>query len=342
MHGNHGTAGLVMRERIRRLLCRFSEDVRDAVLIARERAAHGALSGVAEVTRADTIYRIDKISEDAINEWFGRHWPRELPVLITMEGIEDDRPLVFPIGVGVDETLIRIILDPIDGTRNAMYDKRAAWVLAAAGAQRFGSARLSDLEVAVMTEIPVTGASHGVQISGLRGAGRAGLVAERISLLDGRRRPFEVRPSTASDCRHGFSGIARFFPDGKALLARIEEELWAELYGTGGATPLVFEDQYISTGGQIHELMCGRDRFIADLRPLVFRKLGLPLPLCCHPYDICTGWLLQEAGGVLESPCGAQLDAPLDTTSAVAWIGYANPVIAAHVRPALMRRIATL
>ena len=34
--------------------------------------------------------------------------------------------------------------------------------------------------------------------------------------------------------------------------------------------------------------------------------------------------LLEEAGGVVTDPWGAPLDAPLDTTSPVAWVGYAN------------------
>ena len=34
-----------------------------------------------------------------------------------------------------------------------------------------------------------------------------------------------------------------------------------------------FEDQYLSTGGQLYELMAGHDRFIADIRPLLIAVL---------------------------------------------------------------------
>ena len=47
--------------------------------------------------------------------------------------------------------------------------------------------------------------------------------------------------------------------------------------------------------------------------------------------------LLQEAGGVVEAPSGAPLRAPLDMTSPVAWMGYANPALADLIRPLLKR-----
>ena len=132
--------------------------------------------------------------------------------------------------------------------------------------------------------------------------------------------------------------MAKFFPEGKVLLARFEAALWDGLYGTNQASsPVVFDDQYISTGGQIYELLAGRDRFIADLRPLAFAKLGLARPMTCHPYDICTALILREAGGLVEAPNGRPLRGPLDTTSPVAWVGYANPALARHIRPELKR-----
>jgi hypothetical protein len=110
------------------------------------------------------------------------------------------------------------------------------------------------------------------------------------------------------------------------------------LYGLGSdPSPLIFEDQHITTGGQIYELMIGHDRMLGDLRPLAYRKIGYASALVCHPYDICTAMLLQEAGGVVEAPSGAPLRAPLDMTSPVAWMGYANPALADLIRPLLKR-----
>lgn len=99
-----------------------------------------------------------------------------------------------------------------------------------------------------------------------------------------------------------------------------------------------FEDQYISTGGQLYELMAGHDRFLADLRPLLDRLLarrGLALGICCHPYDICTELVARELGVVVTDAGGAPLEAPLAAEPDVAWVGYANAAIRAEVEPLL-------
>jgi hypothetical protein len=50
--------------------------------------------------------------------------------------------------------------------------------------------------------------------------------------------------------------------------------------------------------------------------------------------------ILTELGGVVEMPEGAPLDAPLDTTGPISWVGYANPALAALARPVLQRLVA--
>ena len=119
-----------------------------------------------------------------------------------------------------------------------------------------------------------------------------------------RKWAFTPRPSRATNFEHGFASFSKPFPEGKALTAQIEEALWDRLQARA-----VFDDQYVSTGGQLYELITGRDRMVADLRPLVLSSLGYHHSMTCHPYDICTGFLLAEAGGVVETPDGRPLDA---------------------------------
>jgi fructose-1,6-bisphosphatase/inositol monophosphatase family enzyme len=321
-------------ETARKLLCALQDHIRDTLVTARAKSG-ASFAKIAAVTAADTIYQVDKITEDAIFHWFERHWPKAWPVQLVMEGVEDGDEVTFPRGTPMAQTICKCILDPIDGTRNLMYDKRSAWALAALAPQRGAKNTLADITVATMTELSTSKMWRSDQLSAVRGQG---VTARAFDLRTRRWSALRVRPSQATDFKHGFASLARFFPEGKALMAALEEELWDELYGLGStSSPLVFDDQYIATGGQIYELIIGHDRMLGDLRPLAYAKLGLKSSLVCHPYDICTALILQEAGGIVETPDGKPLRAPLDTTAPIAWMGYANPVLAKTVRPVLKR-----
>ena len=323
-------------EKTRKLICALHATIRETLVSARARQAQ-RFGAVAAVTAADTIYHIDRLSEAAIMGWFEEHWPKSWAVELVMEGLEEGEGTTFPKGTPVTRTEFKCILDPIDGTRGLMHDKRSAWVLTGLARQRGARTTLKDIEVAVMTELPTSKQWRADQISVVRGAGRRGVVAEAVDVRAGEKRKFVPRLSEAKDFRHGFASLARFFPEGKALTAQIEEELWGELYGGEQGSPLVFDDQYISTGGQIYELLVGHDRMVGDIRPRVFARLGIESSLTCHPYDICTELILREAGGIVESLEGKRLNAPLDTTTPVAWVGFANATLARQVRPVLRR-----
>jgi fructose-1,6-bisphosphatase/inositol monophosphatase family enzyme len=292
-------------EEARRLLCALGDHVREILA-----ASHGVdLSAVAGETVADTIYAIDRVADDALLGWFEEHWPE---VRVVSEGFDE------PVVVG-SRAAWTVIVDTIDGTRGLMYDKRPAWCLAAAAPPGGG---LADIVAAAMTELPTAKQGLADQLSATRGGG---LRAERVDLRGGERAALEVRPSPATDLEHSFSGLAKFFLPGKAALASLE----AELFRRVGARH-VFDDEYLSTGGQLHELITGKDRFVADLRPLVQAD-----GLACHPYDVCTALLLEEVGGVVTDPWGRPLAVPLDNVSPVAWVGYANAVLAARIGPVL-------
>jgi len=319
-------------DQARRLLCRLQDTIRDSVRAAQSRGVR-KLTRVAAVTTADTIYGIDKVSEHAVLAWFAQNWPKRWPVELVMEGLEGEA-VTFPRGTPVTKTLFRCILDPIDGTRGIMYDKRSAWSLAALAPQRGARTNLSDIIVAAMTELPTSKAGFADQLSAVRGQG---VRADRLDLRAGRRKKFVPRPSRARDLAHGFASFAKFFPPGKVWLAECEAQLWRAL----GDSPHIFDDQYLSSGGQLYELLMGHDRFIADLRPLAFAKLGLDGALTCHPYDICTALIAQELGCIITAPDGKTLRVPLDTTSPVAWVGYANPTLARLIG-AKLRKVSKL
>jgi fructose-1,6-bisphosphatase/inositol monophosphatase family enzyme len=287
------------------LLCDLGDHIRQAVVGARDID----MSAVEGRTRADTVYAIDRVADDALVAWFAGRWD---DVEVVSEGL--DEPLVL----GDPQWIV--IVDSIDGTRGLMYDKRPAWALCAAAPH---GGTLRDVVVASMTELPPVKQIFADQFAGVRGLG---ISARRRDLRTGRVTGLDVRPSSAHTLEHGWAQLVKFFPPAKATLARIETDLFERL-----GVKDVFDDQYVSSGGQMHELLTGRDRFVADLRPLV-----APAALACHPYDICTAMLLAEAGGVVTDPWGGPLDCPLDTTTPVSWVGYANPTLAAAIGPALV------
>lgn len=324
-------------EKLRALICRLGDAIRDAVVEGRARQSSEELSAVAHESAADTIYEIDKLSEAAILEWFRDHWPAEESVELVLEGMDERHPPCFPEGVDSLDTKWKCIIDPIDGTRGLMVDKRPAWALVGLAPQLGEITSLSDICVASMTEIPLTKQWRADQISAIRARG---VVSEAVNVLDGTRFPIELRPSKATDFRHGFASLAKFFPEGRTLTAQIEEQVWDELVGLGAtASPTIFDDQYISVGGAHYELLAGHDRFVGDVRPLVHRVLDLDSTLVCHPYDCAAALVLVEAGVVYEAPGGGFPDAPLDTTSPVSWFAFANETLAAKLRPVLRKTL---
>ncbi|MFA7343053.1 MAG: hypothetical protein WC003_02000 [Terrimicrobiaceae bacterium] len=325
---------LASHDDLRRLLCSLGVAIRDAVLLQRTGVSADALAAVTGHAGGDTIYEVDKFSEAAILRWFEKSWPPEWPVQVVMEGIEHD--LCFPVGTAVGGTRWKCILDPIDGTRGIMYDKRSAWALGGIAPQNGEGTRLSEIVAAAMTEIPTSKQWRADQFSATLDGPLTGASSDiRTNAV----RPLAASPSTATDFAHGFSSFVKFFPEGRTLTAQIEERIWDDLVGLNSSpSPTVFDDQYISTGGQFYEVMVGHDRMVGDLRPLVFRALDMEdTSLVCHPYDACAWLVLEKAGAVYEHPLGGFPDAPLDTATGIAWITYANGTLAALARPVIRK-----
>jgi fructose-1,6-bisphosphatase/inositol monophosphatase family enzyme len=282
----------------------------------------------------DTIFGIDSEVEEILIQHC-QEWGKTQHFVLVAEGIEPDGIQFGKPGSG--GAPFRLLVDPIDGTRGLMFDKRSAWCLMGAAPDRGKQTRLADVEVAVMTELPTTRQSTSDTLWAIRGKGAA---AERSDLGTGQPRPLALVPSQATTLRHGFASVSNFFQGGKELIARLEEAiLHRSLGGWNADKAEVYSDQYISSGGQMAEVMLGRDRFVLDVRPLVHKRLGKASSLCCRPYDIVTMRIAQEAGCVVCDPFGNPLDAPLDTTTNVAFACYANQKLAAQLIPIVREEV---
>lgn len=308
----------ILIEKLRDLQLRISRTVWDGL---RASSAPDVLAAVAAQGEDDTIYAIDKLSEDTIIEFFENEIQPHAGCALVAEGF--DGGAVFTSSGRADDAEAIIIMDPVDGSRGLMHGKRSAWSLAGAAPNLNHGATLAHIELAVQTEIPQPKQSLFDQVWAIQDGGASG---ERLDFYSKNTTPLVLQTSRADNLLHGFATFNRFFPGVKDIISEIEEQFARRI--AGYTWPYhYFEDQYICSGGQLYELMSGRDRFVCDIRGLLAKAAigrGDPNPLCCHPYDLCTELIAREIGVIVKTPSGRALSAPLDTTSNVSWIAYAN------------------
>jgi fructose-1,6-bisphosphatase/inositol monophosphatase family enzyme len=317
-------------------LVEFQLQVQDMILRSR---IQSGLNEIGRASAADTIYKIDA-EVDPILEAFCEEWGQHTPIVVVAEGLVDEEgneveSRVFPATAKESDASIRVIFDPIDGTRGIMYDKRPAWALAGVAPNKGAATRLRDIEIAVMTELPTSKSGFADRLWAIRGNGASGV---RVDLRSDESQPLKLAPSGAQTINHGFATITNFFPGTKVLAGELMEHLVKNLIGPEDVTrATVFEDQYISTGGQFYEMIVGHDRFNADLRPLFYKIQNQPEGLSCHPYDCATALIAEEAGVILTDGLGNPLDGPLDVTTGISWAAFANEALRKSIEPILTR-----
>jgi fructose-1,6-bisphosphatase/inositol monophosphatase family enzyme len=316
--------------------------IRDCVVLACEHSSMELMTKVDEIRTGDTVFAIDQISRRLLVNFFTSEIAPQTSVVLLAEGLPDGK-LVLPQGTSEDEAVWRVVVDELDGTRNLMYQKRSGWVITGVAPNLGAATRLSDIVLAVQTEVPLVKQFLSDELVAVKGKG---VRAKRYNRLTDKSEPLNLQPSRADTIAQGYAMIARFFPGPRAELAAIDEEIVSAVLGPARTgEPSCFEDQYVATAGQLYELMAGHDRFVADLRPQMQRSFadrGLVSSKSCHPYNICTELIARELGVIVAAPDGAPLDAPLTLEANVAWAGYANAAIRDQVQPhlkaALQRR----
>ena len=315
---------------------RLHDRIRDAVLQASATRTTSELSQVVAEQGGDLVFAIDQFGEQELIRFVSEEIAVHEPVVLIAEGLPNGKT-ILPEGATEEQCRWLLIVDPIDGTRPLMFQKRSAWVLTGVAPNRGPETSLQDIRLAVQTEIPLLKQHLSDQLWALRGEGAEAIRQNRST---GESQPLDLHPTDAESIRLGFCTVCRFFPGVTDVLAGINDELVRRALGEqklGGT--LCFEDQYASTGGQVQGLLSGADRFVADLRPLmakVARDRGQQLAHCCHPYDICTALIAEELGVQITSATGGTLNVPLDVETNVGWIGYANGAIRSEVEPVLI------
>lgn len=297
-----------------------------------------ALAQVTSERGGDTIYALDLEVEETILAHAER-WAARYPFVLIAEGIgegDEEGEVVFPRGGRTEDALFRVIIDPIDGTRGIMYDKRSAWALAGVAPNRGPDTNLGDIVVAVQTELPITKQYLADTLWAVAGQGVHG---RRVNLLTGQSQPYRPYPSQAQDLAHGFASLAEFFPGRRAITADIQDRLALAMGGMDNPDRArIFNDQYISSGGQLYEIMAGHDRFVGDIRADLRQADHLPGPppgLAVHPYDVCTELIAREMGVVVTGIDGQPLRDRLSVGGDVSFLAYANEALRQRIEPLL-------
>jgi fructose-1,6-bisphosphatase/inositol monophosphatase family enzyme len=127
-------------------LRRLHEIVREAVVKSCERSAVEDLAAIAREEEGDTIYEVDRVSEELLVDFFEREIAAITSVVLIAEGLPSGK-VTFPSGVEEQDARFRIIVDPIDGTRGLMYQKRSGWILTGVAPNKGANTSLRDIEL---------------------------------------------------------------------------------------------------------------------------------------------------------------------------------------------------
>ncbi len=315
---------------------RLHEIIRQKVVEACENSSLNQLSEIVADDEGDTIFAIDRVSEELLIEFFEREIAIYTPIILIAEGLAEGK-IILPKTAKEEDCKWIIVVDPIDGTRGLMYQKRSAWILTGVAVNKGEKTTLADIDFAIQTEIPLVKQHLSDTLWAFKNEGGN---AERFNRINGETYDLTLQPSKSNTIEQGFAQISRFFPGVREVLSEIEEEIIQKSLGKpkfGKAQ--CFEDQYISTAGQLYEIIAGHDRFCADLRPLmqkIIDERGLDLSICCHPYDLCTELIAREFGVIISNEKGEQLQNFLDNKVDVTWIGYANSEIKHQIEQHLL------
>ncbi|MBL8693590.1 MAG: hypothetical protein JNJ88_05785 [Planctomycetes bacterium] len=311
---------------------RIVRDVRSHIAPLLARGDYESAMAIHGPGAGDITYRVDAVADAAVEE-LAERLGRIAPVRVLCEGPGE-------IVAGGGEPQIRVLVDPIDGTRNWMADLRSAWVLTGVAAEREDRVPTTrDLLLSVQTEIPPSDRVHGSVWIAQRSRGvrvgkfklaRSGSSAPRLE---------RARTSKNPDVRSGYYSFLRYLPSERAAIGRLEVEFFRKAQKAVGLVPeRTYDDQWLCAAGQLMGVALGRTRMFADLRAWLAAAAGTST-VASHPYDLCALLVATEAGAVVVAPSVEErwrdLEVPLDLETPVSCVAFASNAIRKHLEPVL-------
>ncbi|MFT5052316.1 MAG: fructose-1,6-bisphosphatase/inositol monophosphatase family enzyme [Chlamydiales bacterium] len=279
----------------------------------------------------DVTFGLDEPTEQVLSAWLEER-AREAPISLMTEDAGWRHRGPAPPGAnttrelpGFDHGGPRIAVDPIDGTRNLMADLRSAWTVISFCAPGPTQPEYADVSLGLVGEIPDSRAALYRTVKAMRGAGCT-LRTDPLQEEVGSRTATSPLVSDADDrADNGYFPFFSYMHDQRPAMAAVQADFFARLARDEGANVRsCYDDQYISNAGQLVLLALGTYRMIVDARAWIARRDGMTT-IASKPYDVAGALLCaEEAGCVLRSLDGEALAFPIDTETAVGFVGFAN------------------
>ena len=185
----------------------------------------------------------------------------------------------------------------------------------------------------MQTELPTTSAGTYRVMWAVRGQGAYIATHAVGSGAELERRPLAV--DEALEIENGYLCFTRYLPVERPLVADLEQICLDRAIEAEGLNPrLLYDDQYLANAGQLYFVTTGRYRMLADLRAWLGRTHGLQ-NFTAKPYDLSALLVYTEAGVPVLGDDLLPLDAPLDTSTPLSLIAFANRSIQARMLPHL-------
>jgi fructose-1,6-bisphosphatase/inositol monophosphatase family enzyme len=320
-------------------LCREMRDATRRTMA--EALAKGDLASVARPVghgAGDVTYGIDRECERVLERWLESTASTQAISMLTEEtGWRHMAPSSSGRAReidGFDHGGPRIVVDPIDGTRNLMTDLRSAWTVLGIAGPGADEPRMSDLVAGILCEIPDTRAAKGRLFAAVRGE-CCWLYEES---LEHRASAPRRALATDADARvdHGYFPFFKYMADLRPAISAVEARFFERLAEHESAEVRnCYDDQYISNGGHLALLALGTYRMIADLRAHLAKRRGRPT-LTTKPYDVAGAIVCARAAGcVITDVSGGELDFPIDASTPLSFVGYVNAATRARLAPHL-------
>ncbi len=293
----------------------------------------------------DTTFGIDEAVESELSQWLDERAQLAPISLLTEDAGWRHRGPDGSGGVreldGFDHGGPRLCVDPVDGTRHLMLDLRSAWAVIALAPPGAGTPRQREACAACLMELPDSRARVARRLSARRGAGtRVGEIELATSQLINSR---ELRVDGDDRMDHGYMPFFAFHPDLRANVAQLAFDFFQRLESEEGAELVhCYDDQYICNAGQLALTAMGTYRMVVDARQAIAQHRGRPAQTT-KPYDVAGAILcVQEAGAVVTSLEGAELDFPWDTETPLSFAAFTNQATRERAEPHLLAALAQL